>query len=99
MANSGEAPLQRPFARRKARGGLATLRQNLRAWGPLIALIILCVGFAIADPAFATLQNAQTIANRGAIPLILAVGMTFIILQGSIDLSIEGVMAASSLTF
>jgi ribose/xylose/arabinose/galactoside ABC-type transport system permease subunit len=75
------------------------LRQKARLWGSLIALILLSIGFGIADPAFATLQNLQTIANRGAIPLILAVGMTFIILQGSIDLSIEGIMAACSLTF
>ena len=31
--------------------------------------------------------------------MILAVGMTFIILQGSIDLSVEGVMGAASLVF
>jgi ribose transport system permease protein len=75
------------------------IRQKLRLWGPLIALILLCIGFGVADPGFLTLQNLQTIANRSAIPVILAVGMTFIIIQGSIDLSVEGLMAASSLTF
>ena len=72
---------------------------QLRQWGPLIALILLYVGFGVADPSFATLQNVRTIADRGAIPLIVAVGMTFIIIQGSIDLSVEGVMATSSLIF
>jgi ribose transport system permease protein len=61
--------------------------------------VVLCFGFGAADPGFATLQNVQTIVDRSAIPLILAVGMTFVIIQGSIDLSIEGLMAASSLTF
>ena len=75
------------------------LGRTLRLWGPLIALILLCVGFGLADPSFATLQNVRTIADRGAIPLIIAVGMTFIIIQGSIDLSVEGVMATSSLVF
>lgn len=75
------------------------LSSRLRQWGPLLALIVLFAAFAIAEPSFASWQNLQTIANRSAIPLILAVGMTFIILQGSIDLSVEGLMAASSLSF
>lgn len=66
--------------------------------GPLLALIVMCAGFGLADPRFASLANLQAIADRCAIPLILAVGMTFVVLQGSIDLSIEGVMASCSLT-
>jgi len=77
----------------------ATVGLELRSWAPLLALIVSCVGFGLAAPGFATVENLWTIADRSAIPLILAVGTTFIILQGSIDLSIEGVMAASSLTF
>jgi len=72
---------------------------ELRSWGPLLALIVVSLGFGLAKPGFATVQNLWTIADRSAIPLILAVGTTFIILQGSIDLSIEGVMAVGSLTF
>ena len=98
--------LQTPLPRRPAfaagegaMGSLGKLRQRLRLWGLLIALIILCLGFTLADPGFATVQNIQTIANRSAVPLVLAVGMTFILVQGSIDLSIEGIMGVSSLTF
>lgn len=69
-----------------------------RQWGPSLALIALCIGFSFAEPRFATTENLWTIANRCAIPLILAVGMTFVVLQGSIDLSVEGGMALSSLT-
>ena len=70
---------------------------RLRPWGPFVALLILCAGFALAEPRFASAQNLVVIADRSAVPLILAVGMTFVVLQGSLDLSIEGVMAASSL--
>jgi ribose transport system permease protein len=69
----------------------------LRPWGPCLALIVLYVGFGLAEPGFATTENLWLIADRCAIPLILTVGMTFVVLQGGIDLSIEGVMAASSL--
>src|SRR5271166_1278759 len=77
----------------------AATAQELRPWTPLLALIVLCLGFGLAEPGFATSENLWTIADRSAIPLILAVGTTFVILQGSIDLSIEGVMAVGSLTF
>jgi len=84
---------QGPVGARPAAAG-----QELRLSTPLLALIVLYLGFSLIAPGFATVENLWTIADRCAIPLILAVGTTFIILQGSIDLSIEGVMAASSLT-
>jgi len=71
---------------------------HLRLWGPGLALVVLCVGFGLAEPRFASVENLWAIADRSAIPLILAVGMTFVVLQGAIDLSIEGGMAACSLT-
>ena len=72
---------------------------DLRSWAPVFALIVLSVGFGLAEPRFASLANLLTIADRSAIPLILSVGMTFVVLQGSIDLSVEGVMATGSLVF
>lgn len=71
---------------------------RLRPWGSCLALVLLCAGFAVFEPRFATIENLWVIADRCAIPLILAVGMTFVVLQGSIDLSIEGAMATCSLT-
>ena len=70
---------------------------RLPLWGPGLALLVLCVGFGVAEPRFATLQNLWAIADRSAVPLILAVGMSFVVLQGSIDLALEGTMAACSL--
>ena len=79
--------------------GAAEIRRHLLAWAPAVALVVLCVGFAIGDPQFASTTNLRALASQAAVPLILATGMTFIILQGSIDLSVEGVMGASSLAF
>jgi len=45
------------------------------------------------NPRFFEFNNAIRIANSAAIPLVLALGMTFIIVLGSIDLSVEGVLA------
>jgi len=49
--------------------------------------------------AFASLDNLITIINQLAIPLLVAIGLTFVIMIGSIDLSINGTigMAASLL--
>lgn len=69
-----------------------------QVWGPVLALIVLSIGFSFVEPRFASIENLRVIADRAAIPVILAVGMTFVVLQGEIDLSIEGLMAASSLT-
>lgn len=65
--------------------------------GILAALIIL---FSVINPAtFPTIINFNTILNNAAIPLIVGVGATFIVLTGRIDLSVEGIMGAASLLF
>ena len=45
------------------------------------------------NPNFLSLSNFVRIAQAAAIPLVLGLGATFIILMGSIDLSVEGVLA------
>jgi ribose transport system permease protein len=84
-------------------GGASTIANalgaNVLAWTPALALGVLWLCFALAASRFADPSNIHTLASQAAIPLILSTGLTFIVLQGSIDLSIEGVMAACSLTF
>ena len=83
----------RPRARSASRRHLAT------SLGPLGALILACIVFAVLTPTFATGSNVIAIAEQAAIPVVLAMGATLVILVGGVDLSIEGVMAASGLTF
>ncbi|HTF53789.1 MAG TPA: ABC transporter permease [Pseudonocardia sp.] len=65
--------------------------------GPVLALVLMVVVFSVISGRFLTVPNAGSIANQASILLVLAVGSTFVILLGGIDLSIEGVMATSSL--
>src|ERR1700733_9814645 len=67
----------------------------LRNFGPLVALGVLSAIFSLIDGHFATLENVQIILETSAIPLVLATGATFVIVMGSIDLSVEGVMGIS----
>jgi ribose transport system permease protein len=66
--------------------------------GPALALLLLCVGFSLTTPKFATVENLQTLLETSAVPLLLAVGITFVVIQGSIDLSVEGITAAVSMS-
>lgn len=59
---------------------------------PIIILILLIATFGVLCKEFFSLTNLRAILNQMSIPLILSLGITFVILMGSIDLSIEGVM-------
>ncbi|GGP25928.1 ABC transporter permease [Silvimonas amylolytica] len=66
---------------------------RLQAVGPLIGLIILCVAGTALNRDFATIDNMMNVLTRTAFIGIIAVGMTFVIISGGIDLSV-GSMAA-----
>ena len=63
------------------------------------ALIVLISIFSVLNPRFATLVNLQNILSQASLPLIIGVGATFVILIGSIDLSVEGVMGSAGVIF
>ena len=64
--------------------------------GPLLVLIVLILGISIIKPRVLSADNLANLARQSSILLLLAIAETFIILMGSIDLSIEGSMALSS---
>ena len=61
--------------------------------GALIGLIALFIVFGILADKFFTVYNIINIARQCSINLVLAIGMTFVILTGGIDLSVGGVLA------
>src|SRR3954454_3633015 len=61
--------------------------------GPLVGLIDLCVALFIASPFFLTVNNLLNILDQVTILGILALGMTFVIITGGIDLSVGAVLA------
>ncbi len=66
---------------------------DLRAYGPLLALVALIVVGALINPAFLGYGNLVNILTRSAFIGIIAVGATFVITSGGLDLSV-GAMAA-----
>lgn len=61
--------------------------------GPLIGLLILCLALFIATPYFLTVNNLLNVLDQVTILGILALGMTFVIVTGGIDLSVGAVLA------
>ncbi|AUH33019.1 ABC transporter permease [Paracoccus tegillarcae] len=61
--------------------------------GPLIGLILLCVVLSLATDSFLSVRNFLNILDQITVLGIMAVGMTFVILIGGIDLSVGSVLA------
>lgn len=74
-------------------------RETLIKWAPLIVLIVLILFFAVLEPRFLSVRNFSRIAVAAAPALMVAVGATFIILMGSIDLSMEGTISVCAVIF
>ncbi|SDC18191.1 MULTISPECIES: ABC transporter permease [unclassified Candidatus Frackibacter] len=61
-----------------------------------IGLIVLVIALSLASDYFLTAHNLLNVTRQVSINAILAVGMTFVILTGGIDLSVGSVLALSS---
>ena len=60
------------------------------------ALIVLLIGFSVASPYFRTFDNFVGILLATAVNGVLALGATFVIINGGIDLSVGTVMTLSA---
>jgi ribose transport system permease protein len=71
----------------------SSLRLDWQAYGPLIGLILLCIVGTILNRDFATWDNASNVLTRLSLVGIIAVGATFVIIAGGIDLSVGSLIA------
>lgn len=65
------------------------LMDRLRPYMPLLLLVVLVVGVNVAEPGFASLTTLSVILSDASILFILAAGLTFVIMLGGIDLSVQ----------
>ncbi len=84
-------------ARRKLRSAALWTVNLPRPVVLVLPLLVLCVIFTALNSAFLRTNNLEGIVNQNAVLAVAAVGETFVVLAGGIDLSLEGVMAISSL--
>lgn len=69
----------------------ATVLELLIRLRALVALCLLVITFAWLTPEFLTTGNLTILIKHVAINAILAIGMTFVVLSGGIDLSVGSV--------
>ncbi len=70
------------------------LRSQLRNIAPFATLLALVALFSAASPSFATVDNLANILSQVSVTAVIAVGLTFVILCGEIDLSVASVANA-----
>ena len=71
-----------------------------REWlGLAGALVLLAIGFSLATDHFFSWITLVALANQAPEALLLATGMTLVVLTGGIDLSVGSVLALSAATF
>jgi len=70
---------------------------GLRTLGMLPVLILLCVGFELMTDRFGSWQNISIVMQQASINVVLAAGMTFVILTTGIDLSVGSILAFSAM--
>ncbi len=70
----------------------------IRRYGIFIILVVLVLGLCIFCPPFRTFTNIRNVLRQVSINGILAVGMTFVILTGGIDLSVGSLVALAGVT-
>jgi ribose/xylose/arabinose/galactoside ABC-type transport system permease subunit len=71
------------------------IRQYLSKYSLWCVFFALLVVASLVSPSFLTYRNISNVLRQFSIMGVLAVGMTFVILTGGIDLSVGGVMALS----
>ena len=77
-------------------GNRKSISTLLEVAGILPILVIICILFAFLSPNFLTGGNIVNILRQASINIVLATGMTFVILTGGIDLSVGSILAVSA---
>src|SRR6185503_16664079 len=84
------------FARTGAAGVLRTAAaRRARELGTLVGLVLLVLLLSVLTPHFLSVSNLLNVMEQTSINAVIALGMTFVILSGGIDLSVGSLLALS----
>ncbi len=73
----------------------ALITHDARQFGTFAVFVALCVAISLMTPHFFTTGNLLNVAQQTVINAIIAVGLTFVIISGGIDLSVGSTLAFS----
>lgn len=72
-------------------------KQFISTYGSLIGLILLVIVITILRPRFVSPANLRNVFRNASINGLLAIGMTFVVLTGGIDLSVGAIMGCAGM--
>ena len=74
-----------------------SLLNLLSDYGIVVAFVVLCAALSLSNENFMTWGNWVNVLRQTSINGLLAIGMTFVILTGGIDLSVGSLLAVSAM--
>jgi ribose transport system permease protein len=72
-------------------------REGARRFFPVFLLVALAVAFSLTSSRFLQFNNLMIVAQQAVVLLVAALGMTFVVIAGSIDLSVGAIVAIAAL--
>ncbi len=74
----------------------ARSREFIQRYGLVVSFLLLCLALSLLSDRFLTVGNLTNVLRQSTINLIIAIGMTYVILTAGIDLSVGAVLALST---
>ena len=65
--------------------------------GILVAFAVFMIGFALANERFVDIDNILGVIRSSAILGVMALGVTFVVISGNLDLSVGSMMSFSTI--
>ena len=85
-----------PGAAQSAAARRLMIKNTIQVIGMLPILILICIAFELVTGKFLSARNIGIVLQQASINIVLAAGMTFVILTGGIDLAVGSVLAVSA---
>ncbi|MGH7118821.1 MAG: ABC transporter permease [Acetobacteraceae bacterium] len=88
-----------PVAASDARsgGGRGLMMAALRKWSTIVAMLIVCAGLSLATPYFLTASNVTNVIFTMVTSALVSLGLTYVVIAGSFDLSIGLIVTTTSI--
>ena len=75
----------------------ARMGSLLASQGILIAFVLFMIAFTVANPKFLSADNVLSVIRSSAILGVIALGVTFVVISGNLDLSVGSMMSFSTI--
>ncbi|MBA3322678.1 MAG: ABC transporter permease, partial [Pyrinomonadaceae bacterium] len=95
MAQAGTTTVDDAGASERGKLARARFASLMQKQGALVALALVCLFAAVRYDSFLTSENLLNIMRQNTMLGLIALGMTFVILTGGIDLSVGSLLAVA----